>query len=365
MKKLRTISAAAACLLAAAACVKENTGLSKLEAMHDSYTLSSRGSSVPGQDTMERDTVVYMTAVAFPEDYDWQRDTSFGGVAARIVLYRDGEVVAEVPAGPGCIASPDHDLHHLVGGRLYTEHCTSESTVIGRDGEVLFSYPGREFLCGLLVEGSDVYTLGQGRAGSGLSLRCNGRELFSSASGTPAAHIHDRPDYPSGALYRDRGRLCFSYWEPSADGSRTWYIVEDGTAMPVSVPDTRTMYDIRLVQGEPDIRPVTPSRSRNYVYEDGQWRAGVSFDQGGKMAVSAPVWPSPHYFSKGYLFPSFRCACLHGSSFYIGMNPTGARKGPFLWKDGAEAFRPGINGFITAVDVVEEQVPPAGKAEDS
>jgi len=365
MKTPLTIFSAAACLLALVACVKEHTGLSKLEAMSDRFVSSPRGMAAAGPAAAGMDTVVYMTAVAFPEDYNWQRDTSFGGVAARIVLYRDGETVVEVPAGPGCIASPDHDLHHLVNGRLYTEYCTSESTLIGRDGEVLFSYPGREFLCGLLVEGSDVYTLGQSRAGSGLSLRCNGRELFSSASGTPAAHISDRSDYPSGALYRDRGRLCFSYWETSADGSRTWFIVEDGKAAPVSVPDGRTMYDIRLRDGEPDIRPVTSSRTRTYTYADGKWRAGVSFGTDGKMAVSAPVWPSPRYYSQGVLFPSFRCACLSGPAFYIGMNPSGSGKGPFLWKDGTEAFRPGINGFITAVEAVAERRTADAEGDDS
>ena len=155
-----------------AGCHEKGSGLHHLEAFRDRYVGSHRDGYIPPPVLQPSDTSVFMTAVEFPPGYDWRRDSSFGEVSGRIVLYRDSVRILEVPAGPGCLACMDADLHHLIDGHLYTESCTSAGTVVSRDGEMLFSYPGRELLCGMLVEGRDVYTLGRDRSGGGFSLRC-------------------------------------------------------------------------------------------------------------------------------------------------------------------------------------------------
>ena len=71
----------------------------------------------------------------------------------------------------------------------------------------------------------------------------------------------------------------------------------------------------------------------------------------GQVIVMAPSGSSAYYLSPA-LFFSFRNACLCGRDFYIGINPAEPGETPFLWKDGDTVFRPEINGFITAVEVL-------------
>lgn len=338
-------------LALAAACTLENTGRTRLEAFPDRYSVRPRGEG-DGHAAVAMDTVVYVAAVDYPEGYDWRRDTSNGAVTGRLVLYRDGVQVLSVPAGAGCRVSLDHDLHHLAGRHLYTEYCTADGTAIGRDGEELFSYPGREFLCGLLVEGSDVLTLGQSRSGSGFSLRLNGEELMSRQDGTVASHISDNARYPSGALYRDRGHLYFSYYKDDPQGGgRSWYIVEDGVETKVD-PGREGMLDIRMKEGEMSVTVVTAGSLKDWMYSSEGQYAWLTTLSDGSIALYAPCKSGRIYMDPFYLL-SFRNACLAGKNFYMGLNPLDGGR-PWIWKDREEEYRLDINGFITAVGLVEE-----------
>lgn len=358
MKDFKTLFAAIALLLLAQSCMnkEEKTGKSHLEAFPDRYREIRRDGGGGAPAHAKFDTSVFVTAVSFPDDYDWRRDTSLGNVRGSIELYRDGEKVLSIPAGAGSRARLDPDLHHLMDGHLYTESCTDGETVIGRDGEELFSYPGREFLCGLLVEDGDVYTLGQNRSGSGFSLRCNGIEIFSRKDGSIAAHMSDNPEYPTGALYRDGGHLYFSYCEslPVGDG-KVWYIVEDGEETPVENLETGGMYDIRIRNGSMKIEPIGQSSLRYWTYSDGKWSASVNIFSDGQVIVFAPSGTSGANYLRPSLFFSFRNACLSGQHFYIGINPSEPGHGPYLWMDGETVFQPDINGYITAVEVLVER----------
>lgn len=356
MKRLLNIILYSAVLMG---CVAESTGIRKLEAFGDRYVEGVRGGGVPVHPRAEKDTVVYMTGVEFPEGYDWRRDSSFGEVNGRLVLFRDSIRVLEIPAGAGSIASLAPDLHHLCGGHIYTESCTEEGTVIGRDGEMLFSYPGRELLCGLLVEGDDVYTLGRSRSGQGFSLRRNGVEVFSRPDGGIAAQFSARPDYPSGALYRDERHMCFSYWRPSGD-DKEWYVVKDGTESPVAVPDGR-MYDIRIRDGVLDISPVKSSAVRVFNYVEGSWKSTVVVSKVGGLTIYSPLWPTYSVISGQMLFLSFRNASLFGHRLYMALNPLDDDEAPFLWRDGQSLYSLGLHGFVTEVVPVEESVPDGDK----
>lgn len=338
--------------LALAGCTGASGGVSHLEAFRDRYTFSHRGTVVPQREEPRTDTVIYMTALEFPEGYDWRRDTSFGEVSGRVVLYRDSVRVLEIPAGPGSLASLDPDLHHLVDGHVYTESCTEDGTVIGLDGTELFSYPDRELLCGLLVEGTDVYTLGRNRSGSGFSLRRNGDILFSRPSGSVSAHFSARPDYPSGALYRDGGHMYFSYWQPYGT-HREWYVVEDGSESRVDVPDDR-VYDIRVRDGDLELTPMKASPLGVYTYAADTWKSVVAVSRGGGLILSSPLWPTSRSFGPPVLFLSFRDACVFGRHLYVAMNPLASGSKPFLSCDGEFLFGLDIHGFITEVSVVAE-----------
>lgn len=358
---LKLFAVALPVTLCAGCIVKEGgTGISHLEAFRDRYQDNRREGGGGALTVVPMDTSVFVAAVEFPEGYDWRRDSSYGAVSGSLALYRDGEKTLSIPAGPGCRASLDPDLHHLVDGHLYTESCIAGETVISRDGEELFSYPGREFLCGLLVEGENVYTLGQSRSGNGFSLRRNGTEIMARSEGAVASHISDNPEYPGGALYRDGEHMYFSYWKPLAQGSalRVWYIVEDGEETAVDV-DPDGIYDIRVKDGTPNI---TPRSSKvpweRWTYSDGEWNASVMVYKDGNVIVAAPFDASRRYYFNNHLLFSFRNACLSGRHFYIGLNPPDRGESPSLWVDGGTDFQLEINGFITAVGVSVERRKP-------
>lgn len=342
-----------------AGCHGESTGISRLEAFGDSYGEYHRGDVVPDRESTPKDTVLYMTAVEFPEGYDWRRDSSYGEVSGRIVLYRDSVRILEVPAGPGLPAAMDPDLHHLVDGHLFTESVSGDETFIGRDGEMLFSYPGRELLCGLLADGEDVYTLGRDRSGNGFALRRNGEEVFSSPKGGIAAQFSARPDYPSGALYRDGGHMYFSYWRPSGN-EKAWFIVEDCEEHRVDVPDGG-VYDIRVRDGIPEIKMVKSSPIGVYTYVEDSWKAVVAVSRAGRLTVYTPLWPTSRYIADPMFFVSFRDACVFGQQLYMALNPLAEGEKPFLWCNGEKVFGIDINGFITEVSVVREERRAAGE----
>lgn len=159
----------------------------------------------------EPDTVLYCSAVRFPDGYDWQRDSAYGSVPFDLILYRDGTPVLTLPWDAEACFSPDPDRHHLLGGHLYTERLSGGQTRIGRDGEELFRIEGREFLVGLLPDGEDLYTLSRNTSGAGFRYRKNGTVLLESDTGVPFGDLSDPSYSPTGALYRDGDVLAFCY----------------------------------------------------------------------------------------------------------------------------------------------------------
>jgi len=340
-------------LLFLAGCRGDVTGISHLAAFRDRYSGGHRSEIVAARNGAASDTVLYMTAVEFPDGYDWRRDSSFGEMSGRILLYRDSVRLLEIPAGPGCLVGTDPDLHHLLGGHVYTESCTDDATVIACDGEMLFSYPARELLCGLLVEGKDVYTLGRSRSGRGFSLRRNGEELFSRPDGGVAAQISSNPEYLTGALYRDGEHLYFSYWEPFGD-KKVWYVVADGVETRVDVPDDRT-YDIRVKGGELELKVMKSSPLGVYTYAADSWKCVVVVSRAGALSLYTPLWPTSRFFTDAVYFPSFRDACVFGERIYLALNPLADGGKPYIWSNGKVLFGLDLNGFVTEVCVVEEQ----------
>ena len=116
MKNFKVFLTTVVLLAVAASCMtkEENTGKSHLEAFPDRYREVRRNGGGGAPAHARLDTAIFMTAVSFPEDYDWRRDTSLGNVRGSIELYRNGEKILSVPAGSGSRVSLDPDLHHLV-----------------------------------------------------------------------------------------------------------------------------------------------------------------------------------------------------------------------------------------------------------
>lgn len=195
------------------------------------------------------DTVLYFSAIRFPADYDWQRDTAYGSVGFELLLFRDGEAVQTLTSGPGVPFVPDPDRHHILSGRLYSERMLGGETLIGRDGQELFRFAGREFLLGLLEDDGDLHTLSRPAGGQGFSYRRNGQLLMQHPDGTPYGNLSDPSYGPSGALYRDGGKICFCYHEGS-EGRRSHFLVCDGeTTRMTNIQPTQTVLDLKLHDG--------------------------------------------------------------------------------------------------------------------
>lgn len=123
---------------------------------------------------------VWLTAVRYPDGFDWERDTCAVEGTVWIDLYRDGKRILSVAAGE----SVHPDMHRFLGGHLYTDASTDTETVVRQDGNELFRFPGREALRGFLVREDGIHTLGQDRDGDGFSYRVDGRIVFRSETGT-------------------------------------------------------------------------------------------------------------------------------------------------------------------------------------
>ena len=192
------------------------------------------------------DTLVWVSAVSFPKDYDWQRDTAYGCRDARIVLYRNFKPLFSVPACDG--ASPDR--HHISEGHLYSEYTSTDSTFFRCDTSVYLALKGSYTLSGLIEDASGgVYVLASSRSGSGFTLLRDGVVLMSKPSGTVLGGFGD-PSYGSGgALYVDGGYIYFCFCVEKW-GERIFYVVENGVERQVtSISDAASVDDLKIMDG--------------------------------------------------------------------------------------------------------------------
>ena len=195
-----------------------------------------------GKNDPEKKTV-YVTAVEYPDGYDWRADVEKGSVKCSLVVYADDVPVMKVPAGDEYEVSPDPDMHRMSDGHLYTDYSTDSETVIKKDGKEIFRYSGREMICGLLTEGEDVYTLGHPRRGEGFTYRKNGDVIVERNGGRSFA-----------SLYRDGTSICFAFCEPILSQKDTlyrYYHVSDGNVSQTAVrEDIRKVWDVISHEGE-------------------------------------------------------------------------------------------------------------------
>lgn len=240
------------------------------------------GADSPGHGSSAKaDTTLLFSAVRFPDDYDWQRDTAYGTVPYELLLYRDFQPVLSLRAAPGCCFTPDPDRHHLLSGHLYTERTLAAQTLVGRDGTELFRFAGRELLVGLLEDGEDLYTLSRKDGGQGFSFRCNGHLLLERDEGSPYGDLSDPSYGPGGALYRDRDRIVFCYHSGKA-GAQTHYLVRDGE-------------EIRLSE----ILPGAWILDLKYIHEASVKLQGVVFTH---ALSEGRIWPESSGYSVTGLF---------------------------------------------------------------
>ncbi|MGN1233102.1 MAG: hypothetical protein ACI4UJ_06590 [Candidatus Cryptobacteroides sp.] len=225
----------------------------------------------------QKDSSLMVTVVEFPEGYCWQRDSSGEAGGCLISLYCNGSRIVSVPSGAGYPACQAIDMHRCVDGKLYTDYSSAYETSVYENGNLLFSYEGREMICGFLVKDGNIYTLGQNRSGNGLSFRKNGILLYSSATGQVIGGV-DNPSCRTGALYEDNDRIVFCFRNTSVSQGTavtSCYIVRDGVPEKLSFPDNvKSVYDVRQIGGRivAAVENVTTSKSPALIV-DGNFKA--------------------------------------------------------------------------------------------
>lgn len=351
--------------------------------------------------------VCYVTAFDYPDDYDWRADREKGSVKCSLTVFADGVPMMKVPVGDMYEVSSDPDMHRMIDGHLYTDYSTDCETVIKKDGKTVLRYTGREMICGMLVEGDTLYTLGHPRQGEGFTFRKNGKTVLARPAGRTF-----------GRLHRDNGNICFAFTEPvlSEDGDmERYHHYSDGNIVQTAVrDDIKKVWDIYSYKGEICWAASLTGIDRPVLFKDGTLNSMIMFDGYSPLTLSilegedvlylegiltspdlalvSAFWDSPgHIMSPedGYVASS---RCISGDGMSLVFNPVyGSGKGlifrcgeemampagysvmglscaavadgilhiglssqeggrPMIWKDGQTVFLD-ISGYIASVSV--------------
>jgi len=191
---------------------------------------------------------LYAAAVAYPEGYDWRRDSLAGAVDTDILFLKDGIEMMRVKVSQANEVSPDPDSHHIIDGHLYLNYANSSHTVIKRDGVELFRYEGRENIRSLTVRDTAIYTLGTPMGKAGWAFRKNGEVIHSSQAGKLL-----------GGLFCDGDSLFFGAAVPiegigSDAAAWRYYLIKNGVAQQLRCgEDIAEILAVRSHQGQQHI----------------------------------------------------------------------------------------------------------------
>lgn len=230
------------------------------------------------EDIVPGDTSVYVSAVEFPKDYCWQRDSVGENRPFSLVLYRNFKKVLSIRGGVGSIVSSDPDMHWIIGGHLYAEYSTGTETIISIDGKEKVRYEGREMIRGLLDREDGFYTLGQSRSGAGLTFRRNGKIIFSDTDGIVLGDMSN-PCCKSGGLYElDDGIPVFCYHIPGQSillKKESLFLVKNGVPNQVELDGSvANVLDARVLNG---------NMCLVYLYKGG----GIALFEGGNSSMAS------------------------------------------------------------------------------
>lgn len=186
----------------------------------------------PGKPKDKTKTYQIWTAlVEYPEGYDWRLNAEWRSVESKIHLLCNGEERLCFSSGPKGTGDAENNI--IMDGHIYCFKANDRQTIISKDSLKLISYPSREFIKGFLIKDGEIWTLGAHRGQDGFALRKGGKEVLSRDEGNISGGLGEAKSGLSGALYEDRGRVCFCYnvWKKD---KRIWYTVQDGVESELS-----------------------------------------------------------------------------------------------------------------------------------
>lgn len=207
-------------------------------------------------------TTVFISAIEYPNDYDWRSDKLYGDVDCKVVVFKNNKRFLEVPARANAKTVPYPDMSMLIEGKLYTFSNYNNSTYICKNGKDLYQYENKERIIGIIENNNGIYTLGQGECG--FSFRLNGEVILEKDKGYVIGDL-DTSNKNNGALYEDNGQICFAYYKNSFDDSsvdnineenkdgeenRDYYIVVNGEEKEIQNFRTyKKIYDLKIING--------------------------------------------------------------------------------------------------------------------
>lgn len=332
----------------------------------------------------QKDTLVYLSAVRFPVDYDWKKDSAYGAVEAELVLMRNCHEVLSIPVGAHVSAAADR--HHIVDGHLVTEFQSSSMTYIGIDGQDIVTMEGRHKLMGLLQCGDVTYTLTRPMKGEGFCLMADGQKVLSSSGGQIYGSMTEPSYRPNGALYLDKGKVCFCF----SSGGSVFKVIDgkdnlthlsaattqdmriiDGAAVSASAirngqtwqngrvwPITSGYAISGIVSGTPTVfrskgsireMECTPD---SYIYLDEDHEFALEHSRDGTIKVAETG--SAHTPEGKWYFFSPRCACMGPSGPALALTPMGEDGEPVAVYEG-KSTPVSLNGFLTGIEITIEE----------
>lgn len=195
-------------------------------------------------DTAVPGPAVFALALEYPDWADWRSGDTRGG---RVVLYRNGVRVRDVPIGES--SAPERN--RIAGGSIWQNAVEGKTTAVYRDGTQLLRFPGEETILGFYARGDSIHTLGQ-LAGGGVRYRINGTDVFY-APGAQVLGSWDAREWPCGALQPGADGVYYSYGVPisTPSGQRMEYRVMCGERVVESIPaaSASLVYDIKYYNG--------------------------------------------------------------------------------------------------------------------
>ena len=349
-------------------------------------------------------TVWYVTGFDYPDGYDWRNDPGDGSVRCSLVVFANAIPMMKIPVNEAYETSGEPDMHRMVDGNLYTEYVRDSVTVIRRNGRPFLEYTGEEKIYGLLVEGNDIYTLGQSRSGRGFTYRRNGRPLLSRDDG-----------YVFEYFRRDSLGHCFAFCEPIKSVSGTverYFICVGGKVSQIAVrEDIKKVWDVTFhdgklcyiaslvgveypvyVEGEwlyamdvPSASKVQACRfvkggnepyieglivSQNGLKTSGIWKGAecveiftqgmtvlsiCAYDDGLHAILTTPAGISHFIYRAGKIFPVPEGYLVMGMNpmamvdgiLHVGLSPVAGGR-PMVWRDG-EIQELRLNGYVASV----------------
>lgn len=174
--------------------------------------------------------VCYITALDYPDGYDWRSDPEKGNVNCKLVLFADGIPILKIPVGDSYMVSAADERHRVVVGDLYTDFTDGSITVVKKNGKILYICDAAETVEDMLVLEGRVHTLSVPLGGSGFRYRVDGDLVVERDSGK---------FYSRMTVHNDTVAFCFSQNTMTAQGSKiNSYCVKNGKVQKVDLGAT-------------------------------------------------------------------------------------------------------------------------------